>query len=104
MLATVRSTGESDSSLAGLQGGSASAGGTVSFVTNAFDLARARRIQGILPAAMQNFEARRLVLDQGEDFHDVLTDNPALLTGLLPQEATRGFALAYELGSDNYIG
>jgi hypothetical protein len=104
MLATVRSTGDSESSLAVLPGDSACAGGSVSYVTSAYDLARARRIQGILPAAMQNFEARRLVLDQDEDFHDVLTDNPALLTGMLPQEAPRSFPIVYELGSDNYIG
>ena len=53
---------------------------------------------------MQAFEARRLGLDRDEDYHDVLGDNPALLNGLLPQEAPRALALAYELGSDNYIG
>jgi hypothetical protein len=104
MLATVRSPGEVESSFTTMQGDSTSAGGSVSFVTTAYDLLRARRIQGILPAAIQSFDARRLVLDAGEDYHDVIGDNPALLTGLLPQESPRALCLAYELGSDNYIG
>ena len=73
-------------------------------LSGSIDLVRARRIQGILPALIQSFEARRLVLDVGEDYHQVLGDNPALLTGLLPQEAPRVLAMAFELGSDNYIG
>jgi hypothetical protein len=104
MLATVRSHGATDSSIATLQGESASAGGFISFVSSEYDLVRARRIQCVLPAAMQCFEARRLVLDVDEDYRQVLGDNPALLTGLLPQEAPHVLTLAYELGSDNYIG
>jgi hypothetical protein len=104
MLATVRSHGATDSSIATLQGESASAGGFISFVSSEYDRVRARRSQCDLPAAMHCIEARRLGLDEDEDYRQVLGDNPALLTGLLPQEAPHVLTLAYELGSDNYIG
>jgi hypothetical protein len=101
MLATVRSNGESDSITASLPDGSA--GGFVSFVSPASDVARQRRFHAVLPA-VHAFDVRRIVIDQDEDYRHVLGDNPALLNGLLPQEAPRWLAMVYELGSDNYIG
>jgi hypothetical protein len=104
MLATVRSAGEIDSFTASHHGAAVSAGGFISFVSPPFELARVRRFQAVLPAFIQHFDARRLVLDTDEDYRDLLADNPALLTGLLPQEAPRWQTASCELGSDNYIG
>ncbi len=101
MLATVRSNGEGDSFTASLSDGGA--GGFVSIVSPACDVARPRRFQTVLPA-VHAFDVRQIVIDQDEDYHHLLGDNPALLNGLLPQEAPRWLAMVCELGSDNYIG
>jgi hypothetical protein len=57
-----------------------------------------------LPPSIQHIEARRLVVELEDDYRALLTDNPALLTALLPRESPRWNSTAYELGSDNYIG
>ncbi len=104
MLATVRTSGQSDSCVASHSDVAVKAGGFVSFVSPPFDLPRLRRFQAILPVTVQHVDVRRFVFDLDEDDRDLLADNPALLTGLLPQESPRWQAVAYELGSDNYIG
>jgi hypothetical protein len=104
MVATVRTSGESNAFTASPQIANAGAGGFVSFVSPACEFVRTRRMQTVVPAASQSVDVRRFVLDQGEDYHLALADNPALLTGLLPYEAPRWLAIACELGSDNYIG
>jgi hypothetical protein len=104
MFATVRNVGESDSFFASHNEASANAGGFVSFVSPPFDLTRVRRFQAVLPAPIQHVDLRRLVVELDEDYRDLLTDNPALLTGLLPQESPRSYAMTCEMGSDNYIG
>ncbi|HEV8058280.1 MAG TPA: hypothetical protein VGP68_00275 [Gemmataceae bacterium] len=104
MLATVRTVGQSDTCVTSHTEGAVKAGGFVSFVSPPFDLPRVRRFHAILPVSIQHVDARRFVFDLDEDDRDLLADNPALLTGLFPQEAPRWQAVAYELGSDNYIG
>jgi hypothetical protein len=104
MLATVRSVGESDLFTASQNEAPVSAGGFVSFVSLPFDLSRAHRVQAVLPASIQQFDARRQFLDLEDDFRDLLGDNPALITGLFPQESPRWLTAKSELGSDNYIG
>jgi hypothetical protein len=104
MLATVRTVGECDSFAMSPHEAPANAGGFVSFVSPPFDLGRAHRFHAVLPASMYHFEARRIVLELEDDYRALLADNPALLTGLLPQEAPRRYSALAELGSDNYIG
>jgi hypothetical protein len=104
MLATVRTVVETDSFTASHHAAFASAGGFVSFVSPPIDFTRAYRFQAVLPASSPHVDACRLVLDLDDDFRDLLTDNPALLTGRLPRESPRWQSAGYELGSDNYIG
>src|SRR5258708_462756 len=104
MLATVRTVGETDSFATSLHDAPGGASGFVSFVSPPCDLRRAHRFHAGLPSSIQNIEARRLVVELEDDYRALLTDNPALLTALLPQEQPRWHAAAYELGSDNYIG
>ena len=104
MLATVRSVGETDSFTADYYDVPASGGGFISFVSPPFDFTRALRFQAVSPASSQHFEARRHVFDLEDDFRDLLGDNPALLTGLLPQESPRWLTAKCELGIEIYIG
>ncbi len=102
MLATVRSVGESfDASLCEAPLGASE---FVSFVSPPFDFTRAFRFQAVLPVSTQHAEPRRNAFDLDEDFRDLLGDNPALLTGLLPPDSPRWLTSKCELGSDNYIG
>lgn len=104
MLATVRTVGEIDSFTMSLYDAPGGASGFVSFVSPPCDLRRAHRFHAALPPSIQHIEARRLVVELEDDYRALLTDNPALLTALLPQEPPRWHAPTYELGSDNYIG
>jgi hypothetical protein len=104
MLATVRTVGEADSFTTSLHEAQEGASGFVSFVSPPFDFRRAHRFHAVLPPSIKNVEACRLVMEMEDEFRALLADNPALLTGMLPQEAPRWQTAAYELGSDNYIG
>ena len=102
MLATVRSVSESFDT--GHREASLGASEFVSYVSPPFDFTRAFRFQAVLPVSAQHAEPRRNAFDLDEDFRDLLGDNPALLTGLLPPDSPRWLTSKCELGSDNYIG
>jgi hypothetical protein len=104
MLATVRSVDECESFNASQCEAPLGTSGFVSFVSPPFDFTRAFRFQAVLPVSAQHAEPRRNALDLDEDFRDLLADNPALLTGLLPPDSPRWLTSRCELGSDNYIG